>query len=125
MTADNELSELPELPDDGGGPLDPVIELSQLTQSNAERMNDMVRQGVSLTDTHTLFTSMIQNALLESILTHIQGEGAVTRTLLGVHQQLADLLTGAEKQVAQARLLAPGGMPAPEHNGRVTKPGRR
>lgn len=121
-----DLSDLPEIepgPDGGGEGFDPVLELSQLMNANALAMNELGQQGVKLDDSHPMITSLVVGALLEEILRCLAGEGAVTRVLLTTHQQIADLLTTAASQVAQAKLMA-GASVAPVHNGRVTGKGR-
>lgn len=118
-----DMSDLPDIepgPDGGGEAFDPVVELSMLIQSNALTMNELGQQGVKLDDSHPMITQMVNGQLLEEILRLLGGEGAVTRVLLSTHQQIADLLTTAQSQVAQAKIMAG----APQHNGRVTKPGR-
>ena len=125
-----ELFKIPGIPDgldglpdvtpdpDGGGPeFDPVMELHKLTTETAERLNALTAQGVNLQDGHTMVTALIQSALLEEILRTIGGEGAVTRALLTIHQQIADMLTDAEGQVRRAKLASPGGLPPQMGNG--------
>ena len=119
-----DLDELPDLEpgtDGGGEAFDPVMELSQLVNANALAMNELGQDGVQLQDSHTMVTQMINGALLEEILRSLAGEGAVTRVLLTAHQQIADVLSTAKSQVAQAKLMQGT---APVHNGRVTRPGR-
>lgn len=109
-------------PAGGGEAYDPVMELSLLLGGNAERMNTLSQQGVVFNDAHPMITSMISNALLEEILRRFAGEGAVTQVLLTTHQQIADMLTTGEQQVAAARTRSK--LAVPEHNGRTTRPGR-
>jgi hypothetical protein len=116
-----ELPDAPEPGPDGGGPeWDPVTELATLTMANAGRMNELAKGGVMLQDSHTMITMQLLTAMVEEVLRIVGGDGAVTRVLLAAHQQIADMLTNAESQVRQAKIAAG----VPQHNGRVTKPGR-
>lgn len=105
------FEDLPVAPD--GEAFDPALELALLLQKNAEKMNELAKQGVTVADTHTLATAITQNELLEEILREVGGEGAVTRVMLRVHGRLAQLLDGAQSQVSKARLAAPAMPTAP------------
>lgn len=118
---DDPLADLPEIeprPDGGGEAYDPLLELTKLTQSNAQRMNDLAKEGVQLQDSHPMVTMNISNALLEEILKQVAGEGTVVRVLLETHQQIADMLTNAEQSVRRAKIV--GGA---QHDGRITRSG--
>jgi hypothetical protein len=121
MSADD-LTDLPDLsiepgPAGGGEGYDPVLELHKLTAKCAEGLNALTQQGVNLQDSHTMITQLLQTAMLEEILRTVGGEGAVTRTLLKVYEQMDGMISTAESQVRQAKLAAPGGMPPQMGNG--------